>query len=62
MMIKLFLPSTLYYTALKEKNIPASMHIFPKGGHGWGIRYNFSYCQEVKDIILNWLKEIQIIN
>ncbi len=28
--------STMYYNALIETGVPAEMHIFPKGGHGWG--------------------------
>lgn len=30
--------SILYFEALKEKNVPAQMHIYPAGGHGWGFR------------------------
>lgn len=26
----------LFYSALKEQNVRASMHIIPSGGHGWG--------------------------
>ena len=26
----------LYYNALKEHGVKASMHIYPTGGHGWG--------------------------
>ena len=29
-----------YYSALRKHNIPASLHIYPTGGHGWG----FSAC------------------
>lgn len=54
--------SILYYMALNEHHIPASLHMFPNGGHGWGIRYDFSYYQEVKDLILKWLKRTQIID
>lgn len=52
--------SILYYTALNEHHIPASMYMFPNGGHGWGFFYNFTYYQEVKDLIQKWLKYIQI--
>lgn len=33
------LNSVRYYTALKENNVPAELHIFMGGGHGFGIRY-----------------------
>lgn len=29
--------STAYYNALHHAGIPASLHIYPTGGHGWGI-------------------------
>ncbi|MEY8487778.1 alpha/beta hydrolase [uncultured Parabacteroides sp.] len=54
--------SILYYMALNEHHIPASLYMFPNGGHGWGIRYDFGYYQEVKDLILKWLRRMQIID
>ncbi len=54
--------SILYYTALNEHHIPATLYMFPNGGHGWGFNYNFTYYQEVKDLITKWLEYIQIIN
>lgn len=32
-----------YYEALKHCNIPASLYIFPSGGHGWGMKKEFLY-------------------
>jgi acetyl esterase/lipase len=52
--------SIRYYSALKEKEIPASMHIFPTGGHGWGFNTTFLYHEEVKTLIEKWLVEIKI--
>jgi acetyl esterase/lipase len=49
-----------YYSALKEKEIPAAMYIFPVGGHGWGFNSSFLYHEEIKSLILKWLKEINI--
>ena len=48
--------STCYYTALKEHGIEASMHIYPKGGHGWGIRKSFRYKEAWQDAVLDWLR------
>jgi acetyl esterase/lipase len=45
-----------YYLALKEKKIPASLHIFPSGGHGWGIRDNFKYKELFLAELRAWLK------
>lgn len=47
--------SIRYYQALKDHGIPASMHIFPSGGHGWGFRPTFRYHPQVSALILDWL-------
>lgn len=50
--------SILYYNALKEHGIRASMHIYPRGGHGWGIRENFTYREAWQEAVLDFLREI----
>ena len=50
--------STLYYNALKAHGIEASMHIYPSGGHGWGIRDSFRYKEQWQDAVLDWLRRI----
>lgn len=47
--------SIRYYRALKANGVPASMHIFPVGGHGWGFRPTFKYHEPVKILLLEWL-------
>ncbi len=37
--------SLLYFQALTEKNVPAELHIFPTGGHGFGSNKKFKYNQ-----------------
>jgi Esterase/lipase len=48
--------SVMYYEALKEKNIAASMYIFPEGGHGWGMRQNFKYHDQMLSLLKAWLE------
>ena len=50
--------STLYYNALKDNGVKASMHIYPTGGHGWGIRKNFKYREQWQQTVLDWLQGI----
>ena len=50
--------STLYYNALKEHGIEASMHIYPIGGHGWGFHKDFPYHETWKAAVLDWLGRI----
>ncbi|MGL5682785.1 MAG: alpha/beta hydrolase [Marinifilaceae bacterium] len=54
--------SILFYTKLKQHNVPASIHIFPQGGHGWGMRPTFIYHREWKHIMLKWLKDMSILD
>ena len=35
-----------------------SMHIYPSGGHGWGIRDSFRYKAQWQDAVLDWLRRI----
>lgn len=51
--------STLYYDALKRNGIKASMHIYPSGGHGWGIYDTFKYKNEWQHSLLDWLSTLQ---
>ena len=44
-----------YYLACNTNKVPASLHIFPTGGHGWGFRETFEYHQLVLDELKAWL-------
>lgn len=46
-----------FYLALKKNNVPASIHIFPEGGHGWGFRETFRYHETWKFLYMDWLKQ-----
>lgn len=48
-----------YYEALKNNNIPATMYIFPEGGHGWGMKKDFKYHSQMLNLLEMWLKDIQ---
>jgi Esterase/lipase len=50
--------SIRYYEALKSNNIPASMYIFPTGGHGWGFRESFEFNKQMTDLLSAWLKRL----
>lgn len=47
-----------YYTALVMNGVPASLHIYPIGGHGWGFRDNFIYKRQWTGELEKWLREI----
>uniref|UniRef100_UPI004055AF94 alpha/beta hydrolase n=1 Tax=Alistipes sp. TaxID=1872444 RepID=UPI004055AF94 len=51
--------STRYYNALKEVGQQASMHIYPSGGHGWGMKDSFAYKSDWQATLLDWLKQVE---
>ena len=48
-----------YYSALKKHNVPAELHVYPSGGHGWGWRDRFEYHDELRASLGRWLEEIR---
>ncbi len=50
--------SVRYYAALKEQGTKASMHIYPSGGHGWGMKETFAYGAEWRAALLDWLNTL----
>lgn len=48
-----------YYIALRRAGIPAAMHIYPAGGHGFGFRTSFAYHNQMLDELSAWLKSIK---
>ncbi len=47
-----------YYQALKEHRIPATLHIYPEGGHGWGFKDSFKYKRQWTNELEQWLREM----
>ncbi len=51
-----------YYLALKDKGIPACLHVYPSGGHGWGYRSSFKFHEEMLADLSAWLKAMKFSN
>jgi acetyl esterase/lipase len=49
--------SILYFEGLQRINIPAELHIFQKGGHGFNLARNGGTESAWPDLALNWLKK-----
>ena len=49
-----------YYLALKKNNISANLHMFDKGGHGYGIAKKGELVDAWDSLFLNWLKHNNI--
>ncbi len=50
--------SYVYATALRKKNIPVEMHIFPDGGHGLGVAPDHPHTAQWFGLLLNWFKRL----
>ena len=49
------LNSVLYYESMCSNGVPASMHVYPTGGHGFGILQSFAYHFEMMLELKAWL-------
>ena len=45
-----------YYEQLYKHDVPASIHIYPSGGHGWGYRESFAYHYQMIFEMKGWLE------
>jgi len=45
-----------YYSAMRRAGNECALHVYPSGGHGFGIKDNFKYHQQMLDDLTNWLK------
>lgn len=50
--------SLRYYQALVKNKVPASLHCYPTGGHGWGYNDNFKYKRQWTGELEKWLREL----
>lgn len=51
--------SLRYFNALTEAAVPATMHIYPTGGHGWGNRKNFKHHTNMMQDLTDWLINLE---
>ena len=55
---KLVMNSVLFYTALHKNKVPAVLHIYPSGGHGWHVNIKnnrFLFAEQVEEELKAWL-------
>lgn len=50
--------SIRYYQALVKNKVPASLHCYPIGGHGWGFNDSFKYKRQWTGELEKWLREL----
>jgi acetyl esterase/lipase len=47
-----------YYLALKNAKVPAEMHLYPTGGHGYGLRRTENDVTSWPDRVNDWMKTL----
>ena len=52
----------LYFQALKEANVPAELHLFPQGGHGYGLRPTALPITHWPALAETWLRSIHVLS
>jgi dipeptidyl aminopeptidase/acylaminoacyl peptidase len=46
--------SLVFYQACLQAKVPVEMHLYPKGGHGFGL-HNSANADQWMDRVANWL-------
>jgi acetyl esterase/lipase len=53
--------STVYFLALKNAKVPAELHIYAQGGHGYGLRRTALPVTAWPQLVETWLHTIQVL-
>lgn len=51
-----------YFLSLRKAGIPAELHVYPTGKHGWGFRNRFSKHYQMVSTLGQWLDELSLPN
>jgi acetyl esterase/lipase len=54
--------SLVYYSALKRAGVPAEMHIYAKGGHGYGLRKGSDAVTRWPQLATEWLRSFGLLS
>ncbi len=50
--------SLLYFEALQANQVPASLHVYPKGGHGFAFGLGKGAVENWREVLLDWIKNL----
>jgi acetyl esterase/lipase len=53
--------SLVYYAALKAAKVPVEMHLYPTGGHGYGLRKSQHAVTTWPARVEDWLRTLRVI-
>ena len=51
--------SLLFYDALIENGVPAEMHLYPKGGHGFALARGKGALEEWPELLFRWILDLE---
>lgn len=54
--------STVYFELLKEAKVPAEMHLYAKGGHGYGLRHTDLPVTSWPQLVEVWMHTIGVLS
>jgi acetyl esterase/lipase len=54
--------STVYFLALKNATVPAELHLYANGGHGYGLRHTELPITEWPKLVETWLQTIHVLS
>ena len=53
--------STVYFLALKNARVPAEMHLYAQGGHGYGLRKTELPVTRWPELVETWMRTIRVL-
>ncbi|HEV2400102.1 MAG TPA: alpha/beta hydrolase [Candidatus Sulfotelmatobacter sp.] len=53
--------STVYFLQLKQAKVPAEMHLYAQGGHGYGLRHTDLPVTSWPQLVEVWLHTVQVL-
>ena len=51
--------STFYFQKLQALKVPVEMHLFPRGGHGFGLGHSEDGTDQWVNLFINWVGRLQ---
>ena len=54
--------SVAMYLALKQAHVPAELHVYAEGGHGFGVRKSSRPCSTWPERCVAWLRNQGVLN
>ncbi|MEN6386790.1 MAG: alpha/beta hydrolase [Phycisphaerales bacterium] len=54
--------SIMFYSALKNTGVSTELHIFSRGGHGFGLGFSTGYSCDWRQECVEWMRDLKFLN